>query len=108
MSSDVADRLSRAALISLARFCAKRSPTRIAGTSMAAMTRINSRVRRLIGRSIRARIEHVVWCPQCAAARCDQSIAEGRKWGAVAPRGGEVRDVRSRAPDAAQHEVMRC
>jgi hypothetical protein len=51
-----ADRLSRAALISLARFCAKRSPTRIAGTSMAAMTRISSRVRRLIGPSIRARI----------------------------------------------------
>src|ERR1044072_3917598 len=35
-------------------FCTKRSPTRMAGTSIAAITSINSRVRRLIGASFRA------------------------------------------------------
>src|SRR3954470_2039409 len=54
MSSDVAARLTRAAFISLVRFWTKRSPTRIAGTSIAAITSINSRVRRLIGASFRA------------------------------------------------------
>jgi hypothetical protein len=42
--------------MSLERFWTKRSPTRIAGTSIAAITSINSRVRRLIGASFRAQI----------------------------------------------------
>src|SRR3954466_15738589 len=54
MSSAEAARLARAALISLLRFCTKRSPTRLAGTSMAAMTSINSRVRKLIGRTVQS------------------------------------------------------
>ncbi|MEY9766827.1 hypothetical protein ABH988_007612 [Bradyrhizobium ottawaense] len=54
MSSADAARLASAASISLARFCTKRSPTRIAGTSMAAMTRISNRVRRLIGGAVRS------------------------------------------------------
>src|SRR6478752_167009 len=52
MSSAEAASLARAALISLLRFCTKRSPTRLAGTSMAAMTSISSRVRKLIGRTV--------------------------------------------------------
>ena len=56
----VADRLASAALISLVRFWTKRSPTRIAGTSIAAITSINSRVRRLIGASFRAQIARSV------------------------------------------------
>ena len=56
----VADRLASAALISLVRFWTKRNPTRIAGTSIAAITSINSRVRRLIGASFRAQISDFV------------------------------------------------